>query len=194
VTTIDDPDDIADVADSVVPESDEDRADYVVADESVLWVVLRRLRAVERKRTALEARVQAEVNRLEAWHAERDAPLLNDAQGLRRLAEEYAVAERTRTHGRVKSVATPYGVVKTRESGCGWQVADEDALMTWAWANRTDLVKTVQTFALADAKRVLKDDGGTVVDPKSGEIVPGLKVPSKTLIASVHLAVDEPAP
>lgn len=181
-----------DLADA--PQTPEEWAGVVVTDDAVLTRILRWARATQRQRDAVRAIVQPELDRLEAWAAEMDGPLRERFESLKRAAEMYVLDKRAHTEGRVKSVKTPHGVVKTSESGGGWEVADLDALLEWAEGARPDLVKRADpAFDLAAAKRVLKAvdkaAGGEVTDPDTGAIVPGLKTKPTTVGASVSLEV-----
>ncbi len=168
----------------------------VITDDETLTRILRWARATQRQRDAVRGIVQPELDRLEAWAAEMDTPLRERFESLKRAAEMYVLDKRAHTEGRVKSVKTPHGVVKTSESGGGWEVADEAALLAWARKAHPEFVKipvVVESFDLAGSKRVLKaldkTNGGEVMDPVTSEIVPGLKTKPTTVGASVSLEV-----
>lgn len=184
-----------DIAAPTLPTTDEEWATFTVTDDATLTRMIRALRSIQRRRDRVRAMVQPEIDRLEAWATTQDRPLADRAARLEAAVKDYAVSRRTATGGRVKSIATPFGEVRTRESAAGWEVADADALLAWAKVHAPDLVKVTESVVKADANRaVLVTDDGDVVTKAGGELVPGVKAKPRVLSASVTLeAADEAA-
>lgn len=177
------------------PESDEDRAGYRLRSLSHLTWAMRKLAGIERERLEVSTTAQAEIDRIQDWAAREDARWARDASWFRSLAEEYALTQRA-VDPRRKSVETPYGVAKTREQAGAWEF-DDAAFLAWASENHEDLVdvKVETRVRKGDAKKVLQVAGNGVVDPVTGEEVPGIKVGDPTVTASVsvdlHLLADD---
>ncbi len=182
-----------DIAPATLPATPEEWDGFTITDDETLSRILRAIRSVQRKRDRIRALVQPEIDRLEMWAADEDAPLRERAERLEAAARDYALARRTATEGRVKSIGTPFGSVQTREAGGGWEIADVDAVLAWASENAPELVKVARSLDLAGAKRqMVADDDGTVVTKGDGEVVPGLKAKPRTLTAQVAVAAPEP--
>jgi len=182
--------DDVDLADA--PQSPEEWAALDVTDDAILTRLLRWATAIQRRRDRVQALVQPEIDRLEVWAAEQDAPLRERLALVEEAAKRYALDRRAATGDKVKSIATPYGKAATSTAGGGWEIADADALIKWAQTARPDLVRVpAPEFLLADAKRVLaavdKAAGGDVFDPATGDLVPGLKTVPQEVRAKVTL-------
>lgn len=166
-------------------------ADRTQAEHMAEW-----LAGVERRRGEIgrvhQATIDALENRLHALRdraVEIDVPLARKSDYLKGWLGAYALRERARTGGKVKSVKLLYATVGTGERGGGWTVDDAEAL-PWLMAEHPDLVETINRVKLADAKRVpgwsVDKDTGLVVTPE-GEAVPGIHVTPKTVTATVTL-------
>lgn len=165
-----------------------DLDDFPVLDEGVSLADLdaavrasRSLMAVESRRRAIREAAEREVERIREWAQGADRPLATRAEYLEGLLIHYAMAERDA--GRGKTLTTPYARVVTREVKGRWTVSD-DAL-EWARKNRPDLVQTVETIRLAEARRTLRVVDGEAMDPQTGEAVPGVTVEPTRVAASV---------
>lgn len=182
--------------------TEEERPGYRLRSLSHATWAARKLRDLRRRRLDIHTTAQAEIDRIQAWAAREDEKLAPDIDWFRSLVEEFALTERRRSGGKVKSVSTPYGGVRTRVTSAPWTVTDKDALMAWLEKHRPDLVRRKPApdpeFALGDAKKALTVQDGEVFDPQSGEPIPGLKVgePGITATAEVDAAVlaDEEDP
>jgi len=168
-----------------VPATDGDREAFRVdVLAKAVWAA-RKLRDVQLQRREIASVVAAEVERAQAWGAARDETLARDAAFFERLLADYALWVRAQSNGRQKSVTTPYATVRTGPSGGGWEI-DPDTVLSWARTNRPELVKVEEKFALAAAKRALTATGdGTVIDPATSEVVPGVRVKPSVLSAKV---------
>lgn len=71
------------------------------------------------------------------------------------------------------------GVELGKASLCGAsakaKVVDEDALLQWVKANRTDQLRTVVEPAYVKALLKLADSEGAAVDETTGEVIPGIE-------------------
>lgn len=170
-----------------------------IAAADLAWAetMMRRYRAVQARlakhRALLDAelaRHEQEMDRLVRRHREITHDLERRSDYLWDSLAAFALAERTRTGGRVKSVKLLHGSVETTQGAGKWDW--DDAALEWARNAAPDLVRVEESFKLADAKRVLKaQDDGSVVHPGTGEVVPGVKV----LPAPIRTSIStEPTP
>jgi predicted RNA-binding Zn-ribbon protein involved in translation (DUF1610 family) len=99
--------------------------------------------------TLVEEQARAWIARITAW---RDETTRRDVQTMRffeGLLQRYAIEERERTGGKVKTVKLPSGDIATRESSTGLHVHDERAATEWLAAEAPNLLRmTVNTSAL----------------------------------------------
>jgi len=174
-----------------VPESEEARTAFRVDGIATATWACRKLRDVEVQRAKIRATAQAEIDRIQLWAAAQDDALARDAHWFEGLLTDYALRLRADTGGRTKSVSTPYGVVKTRESTVTWDI-DQDTVLAWAKTGRPELVKVVESLRLSDAKKALKVADGLVIDPATGEAVPGVRILPGGLTASVTVDLSDP--
>jgi hypothetical protein len=170
-----------------VPDSDEDRATYQVAGAGHAAWAARRLAQVTRKRGEIQAIAEQEIARIEAWATRRDAPLARDAAFFESTLVAYALAVRA-ADGRRKSVTLPHATVQTRTVGGAWEAAPE--ALAWAAESRPDLVEVTRRFSLSAARRALAVTPDGVVDPTTGDLVPGLTVTPKHVTASVTVDTE----
>jgi hypothetical protein len=73
---------------------------------------------------------------------------------------------------KVKSLATPHGVVRLRARPVQFEI-DEDAALAWAKDTHPGLLKYTVKLDKAGFKKALAlGDDGALVDPESGEVLP----------------------
>lgn len=170
-----------------VPAGDEERERFRVEGERQAVWAMRRARDVARRRAEIQAIAEEEIDRIQRWASDADAPLARDARYFEGLLIRYALDVRA-ADPRRKSVTTPYGTVRTRETGGGWTASPE--ALEWARVARPELVKVTETFALSDAKRTLTATEDGVVDPATGDLVPGITVAPRTVTATVEVVTE----
>lgn len=148
--------------------------------------VARSLRAVELRRREIQAAADAEIDRIREWAARADRPLATRAEYLEMLLQQFALAERAA--GRGKSLTTPYARVATREVAGRWVVSGE--ALEWAEVHRPDLVKVTRSLPVSEVRGALTVTPEGVVDPSSGELVPGVTVEPGRVTATVTVDLD----
>lgn len=169
-----------------VPADPDERDRFRIQHEGqAVWAV-RKLRDAAAHRRRIEQTAEAEMARIQAWVSRECAEADREDTYFTGLLTDYVMRVREASAGHVKSVDTPYGSVKTRQVPAGWEM-DEDAVLAWAEAERPELVRTSQRFALADAKKLLSVVGGVAVDPETGALVPGITVTPGCVRASISL-------
>lgn len=169
-----------------VPETDEAREAFRIdGPASAAWA-MRKLRDARRHQAEVRAVADDEIERVQAWASAEHAKRERDAAWFEGLLRRWALDCRA-ADPRAKTVSTPYGVVSTRPSAGAWDV-DDSAVLAWAREARPELVQVTEKLRLGDAKKALTVDGGKVVDPTTGEVVPGIEVGPSRITATVRLA------
>lgn len=156
------------------------------------------LRTLERG-TAEWARVQEQAvvwrAEIDAWAADQCRPLVASASYLVNVLERWAISERVRSGGKVKSWKLPSGSVSTSQGRDSVEIEDEAVLLAWCRENLPAAVKVVESVL----KKPLLD-GCAVADGDlifgAGEIVPGARVVSgaSKISASVTVASNRELP
>jgi hypothetical protein len=142
---------------------------------------------VTRRRRRVADAAEREIARVREWQAAEDKPLAARVDYLEGLLARFALAERAA--GRGKTLSTPYARVATYPAGGGWLVTEE--AVGWARQNRPELVQVVESLQVAAAKHTLRVADGKVIDPRSGDLVPGIAVAPIRLVATVTLIGDQ---
>jgi hypothetical protein len=143
----------------------------------------RRLAAVARRRGRIAAIAEAEINRIQDWASRLDAPLAERAQDLEEDLARIALAQRAA--GGPKMLSTPHVEVRTRTVHGEWTASPE--AVEWAKGQHPDWVQKKETLLVSVAKRTLILMEGGVLDPGTGEMVPGIEVAPDRVAARVAL-------
>jgi len=151
---------------------------FVVDDLSTANWAVRRVARHRRKLAEVEALVQAERDRLDAYLAEQRQRYEQHVGFLADLLERFH-RERLADDPTEKTITLPTGVLKARKLPGGLN-CDAEAL-PWLQEHRPELVRTRLEVDLVAAKRefVASDGLGVdgkahAVDPETGEVVPGV--------------------
>ncbi|MFZ5852292.1 MAG: host-nuclease inhibitor Gam family protein [Actinomycetota bacterium] len=171
------------------PPAEAGREHFRIADLAQAAWAMRKLRQAQARIDEVKAVADAEIERVQAWAEAAISGHAKDRAYFEGLLVDYALRCREE-NPKVKSLALPGGRVATRESGGGWTAVDMAALVAWAEARHPDLVEVRKNVPLTAAKRALQAAGDVVVDPDSGEVVPGLAVGPKGITATVTLDRD----
>lgn len=151
----------------------------VETPEQAAWA-MRKYRGLAQKRARYAALAQAERERIGAWEERVTAAVDSQMEFFAGHLEGYAIRERANG---AKSVEFPDGSLKTRKSGPGFEV-DKARFLEWAEdAKREDLLRVTLSPDMTAIKSAVVVDGAQVLDPASGEIVPGLSpVPERVTV------------
>lgn len=158
-----------------VPQTDEERAAWSIDSTDAANWALRKLARARASIAEVERQAEVERARIDDWVAgerrrgERDVSFFEGA-----LVAWHA--ERLGADPDARTIRLPAGTLSARKAPDSWKAQDEAAFLAWAEANRPALVRVKREPNIADAKRVLEARGPGVVDPQTGEIVPGLVV------------------
>lgn len=157
--------------------------------EHATWA-MRRLRDLQRQRLDVVATATREIDRVSRWAAEQDSRLSHDVEFFESILTAYAL-DRRAADAKQKTLSTPFGEVGTREVAPAVAVEDPAAFIAWAKQERPELVKVAESVRAADAKKALVVADGKVIDPKTGEVVPGAAVTPGKVTATVRPDVIE---
>lgn len=174
--------------DAPLPDDDETRS--TVHLDATTWTASWAMRRLAHARAALahdEAVAAHEIDRIRAWLAERSARHGRDVTWLEDLLCAHAWAQRDA--GGPGTVSTPWGSVTSTLRPAQVRVADKAEAL--AWASPRGLVRVTEAVDVAAAQRVLVARDGVVIDPSSGEVLPGFVVVAAKRGASFRLARDE---
>ena len=160
--------------DPVVDAAERER--FRVADDQQAAWAMRKLASLRRRQAEIDRTAKAEVDRIEAWHVHQSAALVADTNYFTGLLTEYARVERD-AHDR-KTVSLPHGTIKSRAGGERVDVTDADAFVAWAERSAPTLVRVRVEPDKAAVKAAFTGDPetGAVLDPTTGEVVPGVSI------------------
>ncbi len=158
-----------------IPEAPEHREHFRIdTREKAVWA-MRKLAHVRRRQAENKAIGDKEMLRIQAWVDEVNKSLEAGAQWLENLLIDFHRQELERDP-KAKTIRLPHGELNARKTPDDWRI-DEALFLTWAQQNHEAWVRVVPEVN----KKALKDEGkandlGQIVDPESGEIVPGVVV------------------
>ena len=140
--------------------------------EAADWQV-RKLARLRRLMAENEAIANAEIQRIKVWLADENAKLERQAGFYEGNLELFHQALLEKDPKR-KSIALPAGTLKARKHPDRLDVVDVDEFTAWALEERPEFVRIKHEPNKTEMKRLLGVDGERVVDPTSGEPVPGV--------------------
>jgi phage host-nuclease inhibitor protein Gam len=157
------------------PAPEDVREKYKVQDLAQASRYMRAIARLQKRQEENAAAMQAEVDRVTGFYKTENEDLQGRINFFTELVLEYDDARRAEDPKfRLK---TPNGQVNKRTSK-GYSWTDEAALIDWLTERRPDLVRTetVQKIEKTAFKKAMgaADELGNVVDPETGEIVPGV--------------------
>lgn len=186
------PDDFEDDLDSYLSGEREISPDLlaVAADDPAphLLTAERMVRAVAYRRRKLaeaQALAQRRIAEVNAWLDAERQRLTTDW-----LEEQLAAYHEARLveDPKAKTISLPSGALKARKTPDQWTVEDDETVLSWAHDVRPELIRTKVELDRNELKRRLKaTEDGTVVDPESGEVAPGVSVAPGAVRFSVEV-------
>lgn len=142
----------------------------ITTPEQAAWA-MRKYRQLAQKYQRNQEMAEAEQRRISDWLDRVNAPVSSKLEFFEGHLKAYALAERARG---AKSLDFPDGTIKTRQSAPTFDV-DKATFLEWAQENkRDDVMRTTVAPDMAGIKTALVADGAKVIDPLSGEVVPGI--------------------
>lgn len=138
--------------------------------EQAAWA-MRKFRVLAQKRAQYVALAEAERERIAAWEQRVTASVDSQIEFFSAHLEGYAIRQRAAGS---KTIEFPDGSIKTRQSGASLEI-DKATFIEWANdAKRENFLRVTLAPDLAAIKSNVVIDGPHVLDPLSGEIIPGL--------------------
>jgi phage host-nuclease inhibitor protein Gam len=141
-------------------------------DDKANWA----LRKLAKTRAAIEEIDEAAVReqeRISQWRVTETTKLIRQAQFFEGLLGEFHRL-RLSVDPKAKTVNLPAGKLKSRAGSDVWEF-DTEKFIEWA-ATQERFIRTKVEIDRAGAKKALKPKGGKVIDPETGEVVPGVDV------------------
>lgn len=156
-----------------------DEGFHIDTPEKAAWAI-RQYRALAQRKARNETLAAVEQRRISSWLESTSAPIDSQMEFLGAHLEAFAMAERAR--GR-KSFDAPDGSIKTRTNAPTIEV-DKSTFIAWAQeAKREELLRVSFAPDMAAIKAAVVTDGPDVLDPISGEVIPGLSpIPERVTI------------
>lgn len=139
--------------------------------EKAAWAMRKYRQAAQRKERNIEL-ATAEHDRIQTWLESANKKHEDAMAFFAGHLEAFARAERL--EGR-KSVSVPDGVVKSRAKGVSFDV-DKESFVKWALEENPELLRVSYAPDMTMMKESLEVVGPNVVDPRTGEAVPGISV------------------
>ena len=166
---------------------------YEILDDGAAAWAMRKLQRLRRQQATNAAIAAAEIEKIEAWLSDVNRSLDMNATYFEAILGHYALRCRQNPDDGRKSISLPAGKIATRIPSAHWHI-DPAEFVPWAEAHRPDLLRVKVDPSLSEIKRALAAvvDAPTsdVVDPDSGEIVPGVRISSGDISATVTPDID----
>ncbi len=138
--------------------------------EQAAWA-MRKYRALAQKKARYIALADTERARIDAWQDRVVATVESQMEFYGAHLEGYAMKERARG---ARTLEFPDGAIKTRKTGVTYEI-DKARFCEWAdESKREDLLRVTIAPDMTAIKNTVVVDQGQVIDPASGEVIPGL--------------------
>jgi len=166
---------------------------YEILDDGAAAWAMRKLQRLRRQQQTNAAIAADEIEKIEGWLSDVNRSLDMNATYFEAILGHYALRCRQNPDDGRKSISLPAGKIATRIPSAHWHI-DATEFIPWAEAHRPDLLRVKVDPSLSEIKRALAAvvDAPTsdVVDPDSGEIVPGVRISSGDISATVTPDID----
>ena len=169
--------------------ADADRPErFRVDDDSAAAWAMRKLRAIRKRQDSNRLIAEDEIDRVNSWLDEVNAPMDRHAAYFEGLLRDYALRCRENPDDGRKTLSFPSGKVSTRPGSDRWTV-DPDAFLPWASTAHPDLIRVKEEPALSEMKAALRvpESSDTPVTD-DGEVVPGVVVSSSPVSVTIRPA------
>jgi hypothetical protein len=155
--------------------------------DSLNWA-FRKLSAYKAKATEVEQLAKAERDRIDRWEEEQKKSIQQNIEFFEQLIHEYH-AKVLQEDPKAKTLSTPYGKSKARQTKAQPEKADENLLLKHVKENgMTEFIKeSVKWGDLKKTLKVVEIDGNQVVIDENGQAVPGVVVKPESISYSVEV-------
>lgn len=150
--------------------TEESRQRFQVVDMASLSWVLRKMRAIEAKRSEINGVIDAEIERLKDFRNRELEDLQNSEDFFHVLIGEFAIRQRDEDPS-FKSMKTPYGSIGFRKQQPKWHYEDEIVVSFLEYSGRDDLIRIKKEPIKTELKKAFKvNDDGRVFDEDGIEV------------------------
>jgi hypothetical protein len=176
---------------SELPVEPEEREKFKVETDAAAAWAMRKLRSIRGKQKVNSDIAEKESKKIEMWLTGVNHPLESNARFFESLLTDYAFGCRLNSEDGRKTLDLPSGKVSTRVASDKWSV-ENSTFVEWAKTNASQLIKVVEQPDLSAMKSslVVSIEGEFVIDPTTGERVPGVEVTNQGFTATVTPDVD----
>lgn len=160
----------------------DDQQGFKIQDDSGANWALRQLLSIRNKLKENRKLYDDELARITTWLEKANENLAKDENYFVGILTDYAY--RVRAIENRKTIALPYGTIKSRATSAKVKVEDTDVFLGWAKAtDATDLIRVKEEPAVSTFKELFDIVGDKVVLRATGEVVQGVTVvPESTTI------------
>ena len=155
----------------------EEKERFVVDNEQKANWALRKIKQLQEKQKENAALAASEIRRIAEWERDVNGELQNNINFFTRLLSDYhrQVLEQD---PKAKTIKLPYGKLKMRAQQPEY-IRDNDKLLAWLESKGTigkAYIKITKSPHWGELKKRLRIAGDRMVDPETGEVVPGVEV------------------
>lgn len=169
-------------------EQTESEAFKVDTDEKANWA-LRKIKQFEEQKQANNKLAVEETEKIEAWNKAENEKAQQSIDYFQGLLARYAM-EKRQNDPKFKSQKLPNGSIRFRKQQPKWNYNDDDAVVeSLKKAEMGDLIKVKETPKKADIKKMFEVSDGKVINPETGEVIPGIEVEERE--EKFEVKVDE---
>jgi len=163
---------------------------FRITDDSQASWAMRKLKAIRDRMAEIDQVAEVEFARITEWRNEQIEQASRDEPYFTAILNEYAKIEREVKDR--KTISLPYGEIKSRAGSTRVDITDTEQFIAWAQANQPALLRTkIEPHKANIAEEfdgnLLRDDG-SVIDLKTGEIIPGLHMTTGETTFSIKIA------
>lgn len=152
-------------------------------DGAAAWA-MRKLRRLRQQQESNKSIAEEQIAKIEEWLIRVNRPSDDSIRYFEAILSDYA--NRQRINEDRKTIDLPDGKISTRTGSKKWEVNGE-VFLPWARENAPDLIRIREEVALSEVKSRLAPSGeeGIVIDPASGELVPGVSVHQREISITI---------
>jgi len=148
---------------------------FTVKDDKAANWALRKMKHLQGQQEANNQLAQDEVDKIQAWNKEANDRLQRDIDYFQSLLANYAM-EKRQEDPKFKKLELPNGKISFRKQQPQWDYDKKSIVNTLEESGLTDLIRVKKEPDATKIKKMLQIVNGQVINPETGEIVPGIRV------------------
>jgi len=156
-------------------------------DQQANWA-LRKVRQFQQQQKENNALAESEIEKIQEWNDQENTKAQHSIDYFQGLLARYAMDKR-KDDPKFKTLKLPNGKIRFAKQQPKFNYNDDEIIDALKQSNRTDLINTKETPNKAEIKKRFEVNGNSLVDPETGEIIPGVSVEHRDEKFSVE--VDE---